>query len=149
VFRVFGGSSPVVLSLFLLICLMFAPPLIMIFCHTFCVLVFRRVGYFSFEIRSQCLAAILFGVIWCFSGVPGVRSALLIWSYSLVGRSLLIQDRESVLWLKLGFGFFMVSFGGSEVERWCKLYDLLDRSFAEVAQLWCSGLGVLFRGVFF
>jgi len=119
------------------------------FCHTFCVLVFRRVGYFCFEIGSWCLAAILFGVIWCFSSEPSVRGALLIWPYSLVDRSLLIRDRESVLWLKLGFGIFMVYFGGSEVERWWKLYDLSDRSFAEVAQLWCSGLRVLFWGVFF
>jgi len=138
------GAGPFVLSLFLLIRLSFAPSLIMIFCHTFCVLVFRRVGYFCFEIGSWCLAAILFGVIWCFSSEPSVRGALLIWPYSLVDRSLLIRDRESVLWLKLGFGIFMVYFGGSEVERWWKLYDLSDRSFAEVAQLWCSGLRVLF-----
>jgi len=38
-----------------------------------------------------------FDLIWFFSGVPGARGVLLIWCYSLVGRSLLIQDRESVL----------------------------------------------------
>jgi len=43
----------------------------------------------------------------------------------------------------------MASFGGSEVERWWKLNDLSDMSFAEVGQLWCSGMGVLFLGVFF
>lgn len=65
-----------------------------------------------------------------------------------MGRSLLIGDRELVLWLKFGFGLFTVSLGGSEVERWWKLNGLLVRSLADVA-LWCSGRGVLsFRGVF-
>jgi len=77
--------------------------------------------------------------LWCTGG----EGCPPFWAYSLVGRSFLIRDRESVLWLKLGFGLFMVSFGGSEVERWWKLNDLSDMSFAEVAQLWCSGLGVL------
>jgi hypothetical protein len=36
----------------------------------------------------------------------------------------LIRDRESVLWLNFGFGLFLVSFGGSEVERLWKLIDL-------------------------
>jgi len=35
----------------------------------------------------------------------------------------------------------MVSFSGSEVDRWWKLNDLSDRSFSEVAQLWCLRLG--------
>jgi len=67
----------------------------------------------------------------------------------MVGRSLLIRDRESVLWIKFGFGLFMVSFGGSEVEGWWKQHDLSDTSFSDVAHLWCSGLWVLFCGVFF
>jgi len=48
-----------------------------------------------------------------------------------------------------GFGLFMVSFGGLEVERWWKLNGLSVRSFSDVAQLWCSGRGVYFLGVFF
>jgi hypothetical protein len=75
--------------------------------------VFGGSGYF--EIGSRCLAAILFGAIWCFSGVPRVRGTLLFWSQSLAGRSLLIRDRESVLWIKFGFGLFTVSFRGREV----------------------------------
>jgi len=51
-----------------------------------------------------------------------------------VGRSLLIRDRESALWIKFGFGIFMVSFGGSEVERWWKLNDLSDKSIS----MWLS-----------
>ena len=47
-----------------------------------------------------------------------------------MGRLLLIRDRESVLWIKFGFRFLMVSFGGSEVERWWKLHDLSYRSFS-------------------
>jgi len=43
----------------------------------------------------------------------------------------------------------MVSFGGSEVERWWKLNGILVRSFSIVAQLWCSGHGVYFLGEFF
>jgi hypothetical protein len=66
-----------------------------------------------------------------------------------VGRSLLIRDRESVLWLKFGFGLFMVSFVGSEDERWWKLNGLLVRSLADVAWLWCSGWGFYLLGVFF
>jgi len=54
-----------------------------------------------------------------------------------VGRSLLIRDWESVLGISLGFGLVMVSFGGSEVKRFWKLNDFSDRSFSDVAQLWC------------
>jgi len=66
-----------------------------------------------------------------------------------VGRSLLIRDRESVRWFEVEFGFFMVSFSGSEVDRCWKLNDLSGRIFLDVAQLRCSGLGVCFLGVFF
>ena len=80
----FGGACPIELSLFRLICFCLhhriSCPLSFILCAGF-----RSAGYFCFEIRSGCLAVILFGLIWCFSGVPGVRDALLIWSYSLVG----------------------------------------------------------------
>jgi hypothetical protein len=50
-----------------------------------------------------------------------------------VGRSLLIRDRESVRWIKFDFELFMVSFGGSEFERWWKLNDLSDISFSDVS----------------
>jgi len=44
-----------------------------------------------------------------FYDVSGARGALLIGFFSLVGRSLLIRDRESALWLSwfLGFGFVL------------------------------------------
>ncbi|RHN63888.1 hypothetical protein MtrunA17_Chr4g0063151 [Medicago truncatula] len=59
--------------------------------------------YFCFEIGSWCLAAVLFGKLQSFFGGPRVWGALLIWSCSLVGRLLLIRDRESVLWFKFCF----------------------------------------------
>jgi len=58
--------------------------------------------------------------------------ALLIWLYSLVGRSLLIRDREVVLWFKFGYGLFWCSFGGPEVARWWKLNDI----WKGVLQMW-------------
>lgn len=40
----------------------------------------RWADYFCFEIGSLCLAAFLFGAMWCFSSASGVRGALLICS---------------------------------------------------------------------
>jgi hypothetical protein len=80
-FRCLGsleGVCPFELSLFLLFCLLFAPPHIRLSC-LLCAS-FRWAGYFCFEIGSRFLATILFGLIWDFSGVPGVRGALLFWS---------------------------------------------------------------------
>jgi hypothetical protein len=59
----------------------------------------------------------VFDLVWFFFGVPGVRGALLIGFYSLVGRSFLIRDRESVLGLLVVFGLCLCSLGGSEVAR--------------------------------
>jgi len=64
------------------------------------------------------LVPILFGWPRCFSGEPRVWGALLIWSCSLVGRSLLIRDRELVFWFKFWFWAVLVFFrqtGGWEV----------------------------------
>ena len=75
----------------------------------------------------------------------GARGALLISYYSLVGRSLLIRDQESVLWLKLVFGFCVVLFqwvGGREVCDSCMILQL--GALRNVAKLGCWGLGVLF-----
>ena len=128
-------------SLFLLICCLHH----CISCHLSYLLCvgFRWAGYFSFEIRSRCLAAILFGLIWCFSGVPGVRGSLLFWSLSY-GGPITFDSKSGVSSLdQVGFGlFYGVSFGRSEVEKWWKLNDLSDMSFSDVAQLWCWGLGV-------
>lgn len=55
------------------------------------------------------------------SGGKGCPSDLVLKSG---GRSLLIRDRESVLWFLFGFGLFWCSFGGPEVARWWKLNDL-------------------------
>ena len=69
--------------------------------------------------------------------------------FSLVyrGRSLLIRDRESVLWLKLVFEFCVVLFrwiGGREVCDSCMILRL--GVLRNMAQLGCWGLGVLFWG---
>ena len=63
-FRVFGGCVFVVMSLFLLICLLFAPIAYHVYHLTYCVLVSDG-PFFCFEIGSWCLAAILFDLIWC------------------------------------------------------------------------------------
>ncbi|KEH43826.1 transmembrane protein, putative [Medicago truncatula] len=65
----------------------------------------------------------------------------------LVGRSLLIRDRELVLWLKLVFGLCVVLFrwfGGREVCDSCIILRL--SALRNVAQLGCWGLEVLFGG---
>jgi hypothetical protein len=116
VFRVFGGCVSRCDEPFPLICCL-QHRLSCLLSYILCA-GFLWADHFCFEIGSQCLAAILSGLTWCFSGVPGVKGALLIWSYSLVGRSLLIRDRESVLWLKLVFGLVLVFFrwiGGRKV----------------------------------
>ena len=132
VLRCLEGACLVEPSLFLLICLLLAPPYIMSF--VLLIVCWVPVGrLFLLRDRESVSSCNLFGLLWCFSGVPGVRGALLFWSLSLVGRALLIQVWESVLWVKFGFGlFYGDSFGGLEVERWWKRYDLSD-----VAQFWC------------
>jgi len=64
---------------------------------------------FCFEIGSQCLYAICFDGLWCFSSGPGIR-----WPSDLVlktgGPIALIRDRESILWSKFGFGLLLVFF---------------------------------------
>jgi hypothetical protein len=84
--------------------------------------------------------------LWC-TGSEGCPSDLVIKS----GGPITFDSRSGVSSLAqvLGFGLFMVSFGGSEVERWWKLNGLSVRSFSIVAQLWCSGRGVYFLGWFF
>jgi len=109
---------------------------------------FRWADYFCFEIGSRWLADILFGVIWCFSGVPRVRVPFWFGPKVWWADHFWFEIGSQFVWIKFGFGLFMVSFGGSEVERWWKLNDLSDRSFSAVAQFWCLGLGVILRGVF-
>nr|ABD28555.2 hypothetical protein MtrDRAFT_AC148971g32v2 [Medicago truncatula] len=67
------------------------------------------------ELVSSCILVWLATIILWWTGVRGAR---------LVGRLLLIRDRESALWLKFGFGLFWCSFGVPEVVRLWKLIDL-------------------------
>jgi len=95
-FLILEGACHVVLSLFLLFCLLFN-----FACHvfrlTFCVLVFGGPVHLASRSGVGVWLQSWFDLIWFFSGVPGARGALLIWFYSLVGQSLLIRNQESVL----------------------------------------------------
>jgi len=118
-------------------------------CFLLHILCWFSVGWFIWlrdrKLGSSCnLCLTWFGF---FSGVPGARGALLIWFYSLVDRSLLIRDRESILWLKLVFGLCVVLFrwfGGREVCDSCMILRL--GALRNVVQVGCWGLRVLFRG---
>jgi hypothetical protein len=66
-----------------------------------------------------------------------------------VGRSLLIRDRESVLWIKFDFGLFMVSFGGPKVERRWKLNNLSDKSVSLWLIFTVHDWELIFEGCFF
>ena len=74
------GACLVVLSLFLLICLLFELRMPCLSSYILCAS-FRWTCSFGFEIGSRGLAAIF---VWFFSSVPGARGALLIKFYSLV-----------------------------------------------------------------
>jgi len=121
-------------------------------CHvfrlTYCVLVFGGPVHLASRLGVGVYLQSLFDWIWFFSSVPGARGALLIWYYGMVGRSLLIREWESVLWLKLVFGLLVALFwwfGGREV---CDSYMILRLgALRNVAQLGCWGLGVYFQGV--
>lgn len=113
--RCLEGAGPVELSLFLLIGLLFAPLLALSFVLLLCA-GFRWAGYFCFEIGSRCLAAILFGLIWCFSSVPGVRGVLLVLKS---GGPIAFDSRTGVsylaqVWFWALYGFFQWT-GGREV----------------------------------
>jgi hypothetical protein len=62
----------------------------------------------------MCVGCILVWLAMVFLWFTGVRGALMIWSWSLMGRSLLIRDRESVLWPKFGVLFL-------EFFRWIRV----------------------------
>jgi len=79
-----------------------------------------------------------------FFGEPGVRGARLVGSWSLVSRSLLIRDRESVLWLKFGFGLFGVL--SVDQRLWGGGSWLIFRIVAQLR--WCRR-SVSFRGGYF